>query len=132
MTSTTSNRIANNYCIPVALSLLLDIPIQDVETSLRKRLGNQELARGYYYPIAIRVLREHGLEVKEKILANEWRTTVGKLVGLLKHLPHSDYRRWLILVRGHAMVYINGELKDNGQASRYFNREVEELFEVSK
>src|SRR6266851_5547575 len=104
--TTNTSRTSNNYCIPVAISLLLDIPIQDVEVSLRKHLGNQELARGYYYPIAIQVLREHGREVREKILANEWRTTAGKLVGLLKILAHSDSRRWLILVRGHAMVYI--------------------------
>ena len=129
---TTQQDSTNKYCVPTALAILMGTSIEVACAHIRNHLGEQPIT-GIYHPIILRILRDNGYEVREKILVNECRTSLIRLVRLISSST------WLVILHGHVLVYKNGMVFDNafptGVLTEFYplrSAKVEGLFLITK
>lgn len=91
---------SNIFCVPTALALLMEIPVDEAVHSLKAvGMGDVEI-QGVYYPFLIKVLEYNGYTCKRLDDRLNWRK-----------LPFGP--KFLVVVPGHVLVVENGMAYDN-------------------
>ena len=95
----------NHYCVPTALSILTDLPVDAVEKILKDvYLGDVEIS-GIYIGLALKFLSDNGYYWEPSLLE-------GQRLVMCHKLQHPDFQ-YLIEIKGHALIYKDNTLYDN-------------------
>lgn len=96
---------SNRYCVPAALSALTGLAVDTIIPLLAEELGDQPIT-GIFLPIAIKVLKGLSYEVKPY----SWCDLTVNQFGQATHKTATKY---LISIRGHALVIHRGMVYDS-------------------
>lgn len=88
------------YCVPTALSILMNIPYEDSVHQIEQFLGDVPIT-GVYMPVAVKILRDNGFIVEQRGQDYQMR-----LFQRTKGI-------FLVEISGHALVIKDGIKYDN-------------------
>jgi hypothetical protein len=78
-----------NYCMPAALACLTGKTVDEAIELFKRELGDTPI-QGVYYPVLLKILKEHGFDWQELETRNDRVKFIGDMI---------------VFVHGHVMVY---------------------------
>jgi hypothetical protein len=113
----------NPFCGPAALALLLNRPLDGIDSLLKEKLGSS-IQKGIFYPLVIQILEEQGCKVKQRAITTFDIKTAKRLDQL-----------YLICYKEHFGVSKFGFYHDNqfpNGTEHYPRLRIEKVFEVTR